>query len=509
MNTAKEAVALLTELKEQGKSKAEIVRALANFCLGWPYVYAAAGEDCTPEWRRNRMGYSDEKYAKAIKEACPVLNGSVKQDIGFNKLIKTSSCSGCKWEGVLCFDCRGFTRKLLAWADITLAGGGATSQWEIGSNWIAKGEIKDIPLSLVCCVFKRKENKMSHTGMHMQNGHIIHCSTIVKEDVLPGKPAWTHWGIPAGLYSSEELRKAGVKVDESKNIPTLRRGSTGDMVEELQALLNAIYGANLDVDGVFGTNTELAVKAFQKAKSLTADGVVGPKTWAALGIKQTESTSTDSSTESSAKAIWDTLIEILVNPYAVAGLMGNLYAESSLNPKNLQNTGNKALGMTDQEYTDAVDNGNYTQEQFENDQYGYGLAQWTYRTRKASLLRYARACKRSIGDLEMQLSFLLQELDSSYPVVLERLKYATSVKEASDAILTGYEKPKNQSEENKMRRAELGQKYFDQFAETIDEDEEVESLSEASANDNKDEYVSISRLKLLEIMNIINQALEG
>lgn len=273
MYTAAEVGAMLEAWKKRGDSKPEIIRELSESCLGWPYVYAAAGEMCTPSWRRNRMGYSNEKYAAAIKDSCPVLSG------------KQSSCSGCKWDGCRCFDCRGFTRWLLAQVGLSLAGGGATTQWETASNWAAKGEIKDIPRDLVCCVFKRKDGKMSHTGMYQGDGEIIHCSTTVKPDKLPGTPAWTHFGIPAGLYTDEELRKAGVNVSEGQNNPTLRRGSNGDEVEELQALLNAKYGANLEIDGVYGAKTEAAVKAFQSAHGLAADGIVGPKTRKALGME--------------------------------------------------------------------------------------------------------------------------------------------------------------------------------------------------------------------------------
>ena len=227
---------------------------------------------CTPANRRKFAGYHPE-YQEKIYGACPVLSGN------------QSSCDGCNWNGCRCFDCRGFTRWLLAQVGLTLAGGGATSQWDTASNWAAKGEIEEIPRGLVCCVFKRKEGKMSHTGMYLGEGQIIHCSTIVKRNILPGVPAWTHWAIPAGLYSTDELRKAGVDVDESKNIPTLRRGSMGEAVEELQALLNAKYGANLEIDGNFGAKTEAAVKAFQQAHGLAVDGVVGPKTRKALGLE--------------------------------------------------------------------------------------------------------------------------------------------------------------------------------------------------------------------------------
>ena len=72
MFTSNEVEACLNAWKQRGDSKAQLIRELAESCLDWPYVYAANGEMCTPEWRRNRMGVSDEKYANAIKTACPV-----------------------------------------------------------------------------------------------------------------------------------------------------------------------------------------------------------------------------------------------------------------------------------------------------------------------------------------------------------------------------------------------------------------------------------------------------
>lgn len=61
----------------------------------------------------------------------------------------------------------------------------------------------------------------------------------------------------------------------------MRLGSSGDDVRQLQLTLNA-KGAKLATDGVFGRATEVAVQAFQKRAGLTADGVAGPKTMAAL-----------------------------------------------------------------------------------------------------------------------------------------------------------------------------------------------------------------------------------
>lgn len=145
-----------------------------------------------------------------------------------------------------------------------------------------------------------------------------------------------------------------------------------------------------------------------------------------------------------------------------AGLMGNLYAESGLRPNNLQNSYEGKLGMADAEYTEMVDNGSYTN--FGRDWAGYGIAQWTHPDRKPKLLAYAKKMGKSIGDLDMQLDFLMQELSTCYKAVLSTLKTATSVRAASDAIMIRFECPADQSEAAKARRAGYGQKYFDKYA---------------------------------------------
>lgn len=66
--------------------------------------------------------------------------------------------------------------------------------------------------------------------------------------------------------------------------PILRQGSFGNSVRDLQTLLNRVVRPvpPLVVDGSFGSKTKQAVMAFQSARKLTIDGVVGPNTWAAL-----------------------------------------------------------------------------------------------------------------------------------------------------------------------------------------------------------------------------------
>ena len=166
---------------------------------------------------------------------------------------------------------------------------------------------------------------------------------------------------------------------------------------------------------------------------------------------------------STEKKIWNFLIGKGLNAYAVAGIMGNLEAESGLNPRNLQNTYEKRIGLNDEAYTAAVDTGTYTN--FVKDAAGYGLAQWTYHTRKQGLLNKAKVAGKSIGDLNIQLSFMWDEL-RGYTKVMQQLKAAGSVAEAASAFMLGYERPADQSATAQKKRASYGQKYFDKYAES-------------------------------------------
>ncbi len=158
------------------------------------------------------------------------------------------------------------------------------------------------------------------------------------------------------------------------------------------------------------------------------------------------------------KAIWTFLSGKGLNAYAVAGLMGNLYAESALRPNNLQNSFERKLGMSDKGYTTAVNNGSY--KNFGDDRAGYGLAQWTWPARKKNLLKFAKAQGKSIDDLQMQLDFLWQELQG-YSKSLAALKEGKSIKAVSDVILLDFEKPADKSNDVKNRRARFGKEIYD------------------------------------------------
>lgn len=159
------------------------------------------------------------------------------------------------------------------------------------------------------------------------------------------------------------------------------------------------------------------------------------------------------------KYIWNYLYGRIQNPYGVAGLMGNIQAESGFNPYNLQNSCEKKLGMSDEAYTKAVDLGTY--KNFAADKCGFGICQWTSQGRKQGLLDSLKG--RSVADLDAQLEWLWKELQTSYKGVLNGLKVADTVREASDLVLTKFERPKDQSAAVKSKRAAYGQDIYKRY----------------------------------------------
>ena len=161
------------------------------------------------------------------------------------------------------------------------------------------------------------------------------------------------------------------------------------------------------------------------------------------------------------KQVWDFLKSAGFNDYATAGIMGNINAESGMRSNNLQDTYAKEFGMSDEQYTAAVDSGEYTN--FINDSAGYGLCQWTYHTRKKKLYDLAKAKNKSISDIDVQLELLLKEL-KGMTGLYNTLKNATSVRQASDAFMIQFENPYDKSEKRKEERANFGMVYYNKYS---------------------------------------------
>lgn len=148
--------------------------------------------------------------------------------------------------------------------------------------------------------------------------------------------------------------------------------------------------------------------------------------------------------------IWDFFRFRGLTRFGVAGLMGNLYGESSIKPNVLErlciNRYKEQIGKiyTDESYTKAVDDGSISRVEFLNPlgkSYGYGLAQWTTAGRKAGLYDRCKAQNVSISDLRTQCEYLYHELETSFKSTLNVLTSAQDINTASDYVLLHFEMP--------------------------------------------------------------------
>lgn len=192
---------------------------------------------------------------------------------------------GSKWIGNIVTDCSG----LFYWAFNKLGSymyHGSNTMW---NKYCAdKGELrkgkrtdgKTLKPGTAVFTYNKAKDIRGHVGLYVGDGTVIEAAGT-KQGVITSKitaSKWVEWG---------ELKYVdyGVSVeDTSMSInpyPTLKYGSKGDDVVKLQDML-ASCGSSITVDGIFGNGTRSAVVAFQNKHGLVADGIVGPKTWAAL-----------------------------------------------------------------------------------------------------------------------------------------------------------------------------------------------------------------------------------
>lgn len=134
---------------------------------------------------------------------------------------------------------------------------------------------------------------------------------------------------------------------------------------------------------------------------------------------------------------------------AIAALMAQVQAESAFKPNNLEDTANARLGMTDEQYVAAVDNGTYTN--FVRDGFGFGIYQLTFYTRKQNYLNYVRARNGSIGDLKLQVGFMFWEFKNYFGWIWNQMMESHDLYALTKVLLEKWENPYEQVENLRVR----------------------------------------------------------
>lgn len=263
--------------------KGQIIADYAASKLGCAYIYGGYGEKkCTPAFRKERASAYPAQKSNIYKN-CPVLSG------------KQSACTGCKWDGKQAYDCAQLTRYACKAAGTELVSG-ANSQWK-KTAWDKKDTIDTLPdMPGVILYYMNKSGTMTHTGVYIGDGYAVEARGakygVVKTAVKDR--SWTHWAALPGVLDGAEIIVVPVEPETTTKaetesaasgvmtMNTQKNGSRGTQVKVLQYLLNEFGYDCGDADGIFGKKTTAAVKAFQKVKGLTQDGICGKNTWTKL-----------------------------------------------------------------------------------------------------------------------------------------------------------------------------------------------------------------------------------
>lgn len=200
------------------------------------------------------------------------------------------------------------------------------------------------------------------------------------------------------------------------------------------------------------------------------------------------------------KAVWDNLMTYISNEIGVSALMANLYAESFIIPYRCQGDFDSvAKFLPSRNYTKNVDDGTVNEYDFvehglyEN-QDGYGLAQWTYYTRKQALYNmWKNGNYDSIGNLDLALAYLKSELEThGYNDTLTVLQNATDLRTASNHVLFYFENPELQGPSVQDTRYNYAQDIYDIYSGSAPIERKSLTITPTSASIIDGETVTIS-----------------
>ena len=181
----------------------------------------------------------------------------------------------------------------------------------------------------------------------------------------------------------------------------------------------------------------------------------------------------------SAKTIYDRLRSHGLTHAGACAMGGNIQAESGIRSNNVEDRS----GMGDAQYTAMVDAGGYDFATDNGNHYGYGLCQWTLKSRKVELLQYAKNRGVSVADEDMQVDFAVHELKRDFSGLYKFLCSTDDMYTATDRICREFENP---AVKNTAKRYEFAQEWDKEFGGV-----ETPTVSQTTQNSSREPSESI------------------
>lgn len=268
---------------------------------------------------------------------------------------------------------------------------------------------------------------------------------------------------PIGSLMSPRFADDPVLQEVSRGQRSLRQGDKGQAVQKIQqALIDMGFPLpRFGVDGDFGNETLSAVKNYQRANGLSADGIIGPITIRSMDAKfatpvpvpTTICTWIAVSTNDRLRYV----MNLLVNNYhypvnGAAGIVGNLLAESGVLPCRIEGS-SIATPMRSKNFTGIMTDFSPDEVMNRNSATGVGprlpgigLAQWTTSARRTRLFQHTfgghQLGSSILFNMDAQVDYLVDELRTRYADLNARLMApGVSLNDASDDVVYQYEIP--------------------------------------------------------------------
>ncbi len=221
---------------------------------GTLYVWGAQGQQMTPALIK-KLENSSANYERALST--------------YNEHVAAG-------QTLIAYDCSGLVVAYLLSAGLLSSDRSANGLYHNECDSIGKDELAAGDL-----VFKKylTKDQMYHVGVYMGDGNVVHAKGrdvgVVREPLSAA--GWNRFG-RLKCWGGVKNAAGYSRLLKNSGKPYLK----GDDVRSVQNALESKGYVTGSVDGVYGSKTENAVIAFQQAAGLDADGIVGPKTWAAL-----------------------------------------------------------------------------------------------------------------------------------------------------------------------------------------------------------------------------------